>query len=313
MSEEEESNGMLTMAGFYGIKEVTDEQLANVVTNTGLDVDMIYNKLKTIIIPEVQKLGFSSDIVPLPYSSQDCYWSDYPHSYLIKKHGENFFDNPNNITFIIYLDEEGQNINLEKDVNISFSELDKEMKKKILTLFYKELPNHYEWSGDNNQAMRIHYTGRDIPKLDFDLLRSQDTYPQLDIHITMVEHGLIDRGIKQLLVMQELDKLIGTLKSDFSYGDWDIELKINLVFENEIEDLYNSIALILEKYKTKDKSVDKTERVKKYSATYYYDGANILYDLPLTQKGKLDLQKAVKKGDSAFSRKLKKLRTKARK
>ena len=306
-----EEDGPLSISGFYGIKEVNDEQLANVVKNTGEEVSMIYNKLMNTIIPEIRKLGFTSDIVPLPYSSQGCYWSDYPNSYLTKKHGKNYFDNEKDITFIIYLDEEGQNINLSRDVNISFSNMNKETKKTILTLFYQELPNHYEWSGDNNQAMHIYYEGKNIPKLDFDLLRSQDTYPQLSMHINMVEDGLIDRGIKQLLVMQDLDKIINTLKSDFSYGDWDIELTINLVSEKEIEDLYDTIANILDKYKTKDKNIAKIERVKNYSATYYYDGVNVLYKLPLTQKGKLDLQKDVKKGDSDFGKKLR--RTKARK
>jgi hypothetical protein len=157
-SDIEEYNSMMDDE-FSFIKPIIDEELVDVIKNTSSKVVMIYNKLKTVIIPELNELGIASDIVPLPRSSKGYYFEDYRGSYLVTIHGEHFFEHPQ-IIFTIYLDEDGKNIDLSQNVRVTFTHMDEETKKTILGLFHKELPNHYEWSGNNDEIMLIYYDAR---------------------------------------------------------------------------------------------------------------------------------------------------------
>ena len=266
----------LTLEEFYGINVVTNEQLDIIMNNSA-----IYNKIKTTIIPELINLGFCPDIVPLPISDQGIYWSDYPNSFFNKKGTDP------DIFFTIYLDQEGKNVNVNKGIAISYDTLKKETKIKVLTLFNKELPNNYEWTGDNHSIMYIHYTERQINKVNFDCLRDDDFYPKLSIDIYMKTKDLLDKDIKELSVMKDLEKVTGSLLSDYEYGCSDIGLSIRCVNANQIEELYTEIENILEKHK-KGK-----EGIKKFKARYDFDDDSRSYKLPFNKKDKSEINKLI--------------------
>ena len=274
-------NKEMTVLDFYDVDRTEDQELAVAIDKSSIEVQKVYNKLKHTI-PKLTELGWQADIVPLKLSHNGVYWSDYPYDYLKEKHGDTYGDKPG-IYFVVYLDESGENVNLNKDILGTFDHMNVEMKKKVLTLFYKEMPKNFEWDGNNNKVMTIKYSSNDsieqapqAQQVNFDNLRSDDTYPQLSIHFDMKIDLFKIESIDDLNVMKDLKNVLEGMQHHISYGLHDIELEINSVDEEYVYELYNKINGVLDKYENIN---DKNEKISVTSMTYYVNGNDIWYDL----------------------------------
>jgi hypothetical protein len=272
-------NDALVLAFFGFQKLVTTEELDTIVEQT--PHAPLFAQIKNIISELQDNLDISAHIVPLPYSTQDVYWTDYPTTFLNKTRGTEFFDQ-SYLYFVVYMDVTGTVLNVNRNIAISFSNFNVAMKKKVLECFYSHLPLHYEWSGDNNEIMRVHYDAFSEPptRIDYETLRSNDTYPKMTILIKMKKKGLIDRGIYNLSVVKELQQLLmkHDYRTDISYGNSDIELEIRCVPKKDFEELYRQIECIIKQNMTPGYP-PLLERVKKWSCCYYH--WDIFFKFPL--------------------------------
>lgn len=266
-----ENNDDLLLLFFGFEKIVTIEELNTIVEQT--PHAPLFAQIKKVIRDLEENLDTAAEIVPLPYSSQNCYWSDYPSTYLKKKRGDGFFDQ-SFIYFVVYMDVTGTTLNLNRNIAVNFSGFKVEMKKKVLDCFYTNLPMHYEWSGDNNEVMTIYYEPFLEPpvRVDYETLKSNDTYPKMNIMIKMKKKGLIDRGIYNLSVVKELQQLLlmkNPYKTDISYGNSDIELEIRCVPKKDFEELFRQIECIIKQNMTPGYP-PLLERVKDWHCCYYH-------------------------------------------
>lgn len=275
----------LGLLDFYDIVKVTEDDLVNIITQLPKEISTLYTKIKKVA-HELKQLGFIIDFIPLPLSEGGLYWSDYAYDYLSEKHGKDYCDKQH-MYFTFYLDQEGKNINMNKDIIINFSEMKKDMKEKVLNIFYNEIPNNFEWNGSNSRAMFIHIKDDNYGKVDFDKLKDNDIYPQLTVHVYTFTKDFDD--LKELEVYKELNDITKDFDGDMSYGISDMEITINGINDNAVYDLYNKIESIINKGKSKD--IKKSKRVKSYSATFYAD-ENTYYTLEKSKymrKNKKDL------------------------
>jgi len=260
-----------TYCSFFGLNKLvsTEDLLEKIVPDT--PQSSLFEKITKAMVELRDQLNISVDIVPLPYSSQNCYWSDYASAFLGKKHNHTFF-NDLFIYFAVYMDQQGANLNLGRPIALSFSPFKAEMKRKVLDCFYAVLPEHYEWSGDNNEVMLVHYAPRPIRRLDYATLRSNDTYPNLRLRIKMKKKGLIDYAIQNLSVVKELQELFKKkhdYKTDMEYGSADVELEIRCVAKDNVEELCRQIESIMKQNMTTGYP-PLSERVQAWKCDYYH-------------------------------------------
>jgi hypothetical protein len=143
----------------------------------------IYNIIKNKIIPEINKLDIKIFIVPLPLSNDDIYWNDYATSYIKEKYNIELLE-INYLYFTFYINNEGNNINFDREIKINYYLLNKEIKKKIIDIFEKYLFQYYYWNGSNNQQMVIFYNKNNkINYIDQTKLKDDDYYPVLEIYL----------------------------------------------------------------------------------------------------------------------------------
>lgn len=258
---------VLSVLDFYDVLQVNDAQLETVTNRSSDNIRNIYKIIKKNIIPQLDKLGWSTDIVPLPLSKKGIYWTDYPYDYLKEKHGEKWFNRPS-MYFIIYMNKDGQSLNLNRNIKINFSHMNKDMKIKIINLFQNTLSDNYEWSGDNNDVMTIYYLPKTIKKIDISKLKSEDIFPQLSFGID-VKKDLFDINIDDLNVIKDIKRHIKKFKYNVEYGQNDIYIKIFGVNESKVFKLYNDIMNAIN---------IKDNQVTNYYAYYYLDG-NKYYEL----------------------------------
>jgi hypothetical protein len=241
---------------FFGFDEINQEQLDNIINRAGTpeNVQVIYCAIMNII-PQIKNLGFNVDIVPLLQSEDGFFWSDYADTYLRTKHLGTFFDK-DFIYFTIYLDNSGEIIT-KKNISINYSELTKEQKCDLLSLFYKWVPNNFDWNGDNNNIMTIKYDTIENPtRLDFDSLRTDDTYPLLYIPIyfnTISGYGLFDY-IESNNIISEIEHILPNNKVVCSFGNFDIEIKVSKVDDEEVKIVHEALKTILSQVKRKRKA-----------------------------------------------------------
>ncbi len=275
----------LSVLDFYDIVKVTENDLVEVISQSSQEIISLYSKIKKAI-HQIRQLGWLVDLIPLPISENGVYWSDFADDYLREKHGKDYYDK-DGMYLTFYLDKEGKHLNPNKEIIINYSQMKKETKEKVLTIFYKELPNNFEWSGSNNNAMFIHYAEGNYPKIEFSKLKDNDTFPQLSFHIHTMCEELDD--MTDLDVYTELEPLFKNRDHDFSYGCGDIEIEIFGVDDKEAYNLYMQIDTILNKYQ--DKKIKKHERVKHFSAYFYSDDGTeyVLVKSKYMRKNKKDL------------------------
>ena len=258
---------------FFGFDVIDEEKLSFIINKTqNENVKNVY-KCINVIIPLIRKMGFNVDIVPLPISEDGVYWSDYADTYLNEKYKhQNDFFLKDFMYFTVYLDERA-NINVNRDISISFSELIKEQKCSILALFYEHLLNNFSWNGDNNKIMSITYEPIENPtKLNFDLLRSDDRFPLLHVFISFritKDYGLFDYLEKDNII-SEIENILENEKITCSYGHFDIEITGSVVDMKEVDKIYKKLTTILSKVKRKNEDSFGVKSCK----FYYYDEPN---------------------------------------
>lgn len=268
----------------YDIQNVSEESLKTIIESSPKYIKDIYNKIE-IISEKLKGIGWIVDIIALPLSENGIYWSDYAGDYLEEKHGNNYY-NQTALYFTFYLNKDGKTINTNKDIIINFTEMKKDMKIQVLTIFYDELPENYDWSGSNNESMAIYLNkNMNLNKPDFNKLKNDDQFPQLNLYIDIYCKELDD--IPKLGLYKELLEFKDSgpdRRYDFTYNysDGRIEIEINGIDDDDVYTLYSQIESLV-KYKYQSKDLKKNERVKRYHASFYSD-ENTVYIL---EKNKL--------------------------
>lgn len=278
----------ISVTDLYDIKKVSESDFKKIIKKYDSNIIQLFRQIKGIFL-DLQKIGITCDLIPLPLSENGIYWSDYAGDLLKEKYGDNYY-NMNIIHFTVYLDREGQNINLKKDIMINFDVMKKDMKEKVITIFLSKVHKNYEWTGNNNDAMIIHFEEGNYEIPNFDNLKDDDTYPQLVLSIEIFDNKLED--VPKLKFFNDLKELIKNYeyKSQESYSMNNIDIEINSIEDYDAYDLYSQILVILENSKNSKKE-KKKERVKGFSAIFNSD-SNTYYVLEKSKylkKNKKDL------------------------
>jgi hypothetical protein len=268
----------MNILDFFGFDRlVTTEELYDMVGGT--QYSDLFEKIKQCM-ESLKQLGYSTDIVPLPYSRYDCYWSDYATTFLSRKHGLNFFDRPY-LFFVVYLNFGGTQINTDKCIVINYEHLKVEGKRQVLECFYGHLFQHFVWCGDNNECMKIEYKPLQNPeRLDFNTLKNDDTYPYMSIKIVMRKKMDLDRHIPVII---ELQHLLERYKFSVEYDTQSVEINVRCVPKKEFEMLYNQIESVIKRYITYPRMMD---RVKNFKC--FYKTRERLFYFPLKNEHKRD-------------------------
>ena len=160
--------------------DISKKDLEKVVLKNDT-TNYIYKILTTKIIPEINKLKIKTFIVPLPLSYNNINWTDFPPDYIKETYNEYLY-NINYIYFTFFMNYGGTEINLNKNIKIHFSNLNKENKIKIIDIFEKYLFGYYIWDASNNTMMEILFNkNNNIKYINKSLIKSEDTYPSLFI------------------------------------------------------------------------------------------------------------------------------------
>ena len=261
------SGGQFSLTDFYQTEYVDDKKLKEIIDKSLPNVQNIYTKIVENILPKLETLGLSADIVPLPLSKNDKYWTDYPYDYFKEKHDKEWFTKPF-LYFVIYINKEGNALNLNRDISINFYKMDKNMKIKVINLFENTLPNNYEWTGKNYNTMKIYYESKDIKKIDTSKLKSEDEFPLLTISLN-VKVNLFEVDIYKLPVIENILTCTKGFDNQLEYGQDDAYLRLLGVEENKIYKIYSCIL---------NEINDKNNQVVSYSA-YYFINNDEYYEL----------------------------------
>jgi len=262
----EELPEKLSVLDFYDITKTSEDDLDDIIANSIQEINDLYNKLK-FVKGRLEMIGWVVDFIPLPLSDGGVYWSDYAGDYLQDKHGDDYWEKQS-MYFTFYLSHDGKQLNPNREIIVNFSHMNREMKEKVLNIFYDELPDRFEWSGKNTKTMIIHFEKGEFAKLDFKKLKDNDEYPTLSLYI----HNKCDDmdKIPKLKYYKKIEKLLEGMDYDMSYGLGSIELRVNGVEDKEVYKMYTKISKILNKYSSKD--VPKKKRVTTFSADFWIDG-----------------------------------------
>ena len=161
---------------FYGFKPVSEKKLQKVADNSGKYVKKVYNTLVKKIIPALKQIGIHGIVIPLPLSDKGQYWMDYAYTYIKDKIGIDIADpEPSDktyMTFEVYMNHEGDQINDDKSIFIDRNKmLDKDTKIKIVKIFTKYLPDHYELEDFKRYKMKLHFHPRKMKKIDISKIK----------------------------------------------------------------------------------------------------------------------------------------------
>ena len=137
----------------------------------------------TIAVKKLKLLGFPVEIVLIPLSNNNIYWTDYPYSYLDTKLEKNWFDNKYMI-FKIFLDSDGK-LNKNKQILIEYYKLNDFDKKNVLDIFEQYLPYNFIWNGDPTEYMIITFSKIDNKFTNNVDLTTDNTYPMFTINLQM--------------------------------------------------------------------------------------------------------------------------------
>lgn len=181
---------------------------------------------------------------------------------------KNWLDNY--IYFTIYLDQEGDNININKNIIVSYSHMNADEKRKIIKLFNDHLPKHFHWDGINTHVIIINYNKLDyVPEINLDKIKDNDVYPELYISIDMVQNNLLNVGIDHLNVIKTINKLFPENYIEPKYGMNTISINVYSIEQKDMEQIYPSLLEVLDNAK---EDVDTSQRINKYKLYYYLDG-----------------------------------------
>ena len=178
------------------------------ISQTDPDAKHIFTTLKINIIPQINKLGIETFIVPLPLSDNNMYWQDYPPDYIANTFNKEILD-IDFMYFVFYLNKKGNQINFSNPIKISFSELDKDTKIKIINIFEKYLFGYFTWTGSNKELISIDFVKAKNQKLiNQNKIKQDDTYPILKVNLQSKINFIQDKTTLYKLVnfFENLDK-----------------------------------------------------------------------------------------------------------
>jgi hypothetical protein len=204
-------NSPFSLENYFNLTVVTEEQLDKIKKKP--NEDKIYNLIKKKFFPELNKLGFTTFVVPLPLSYDGTYWTDYASSYIREK-----YNPPQNIKYFVsvfYLNDKGE-INPERKIVLISSELNKDDKIKVINLLNKYLENHYIWNGKNTEQIRISYSKVETT-LDTKTVKEDDNFPLVNIQIYTKKN--LDEDIKSKEALYDyFEKYKGKYNFEINYA-----------------------------------------------------------------------------------------------
>ena len=126
---------------------------------------VIYDKIKKNIIPELNKLGIETYIVPLPLSKNGHYFTDYASEYIHEVYNKDMIERLNikDIYFVFYLTNDGKKLNTDDpfrastrvdEILVNYTPFGNK-KKNVIEIFKKYLGNKFDWDGSNTKAIII--------------------------------------------------------------------------------------------------------------------------------------------------------------
>lgn len=234
----------------YDVKKITESEFNKVVDKSPKDVkDTISGVLK--LSAELRKFGKLVEIIPLPLSDGGVYWGDYAKDYISEKHGNNWYSNY--MFFTIYMNHDGNMIEPDQGIRVTYSDMDKKSKIQLLDLLDKYLSGRYEWRGSNTESIFIKYKKEKQIKVDRTKLKDDDIYPFIIIHIDFEKTiRLFDNYDIIQTVLAELRRIAKVEFSNYGYGMHDMDVELYSVDHNKHIELEKKIG----KYLTKLKNVN---------------------------------------------------------
>ena len=147
-----ESKKEIKSLNHFGFTPVFEKKLDKIMEKHN---NVVYDKIKKNIIPELNKLGIETYIVPLPLSENGYYFTDYASEYIKEVYNKDMIERLNikDIYFIFKLTHDGKKLNTDK-ILVNYTPFGNK-KKDVIEIFKKYLGNKFEWNGSNTKAIII--------------------------------------------------------------------------------------------------------------------------------------------------------------
>ena len=136
----------------FGFTPVFEKKLDKIMESYN---NVVYDKIKKNIIPELNKLNIEAYIVPLPLSENGYYFTDYASEYINKVYNKDMIERLNikDIYFVFKLTHDGKKLNTD-EILVNYTPFGNK-KKNVIEIFKKYLGNKFEWDGSNTKAIII--------------------------------------------------------------------------------------------------------------------------------------------------------------
>lgn len=136
----------------FGFTPVYEKKLDKIMESYN---NVVYDKIKKNIIPELNKLNIEVYIVPLPLSENGYYFTDYASEYINKVYNKDMIERLNikDIYFVFKLTHDGKKLNTD-EILVNYTPFGNK-KKNVIEIFKKYLRNKFEWDGSNTKAIII--------------------------------------------------------------------------------------------------------------------------------------------------------------
>ena len=197
---------------FFGVTVIPPEEINNYLPD-----NIIFEKIKNNIIPEILKKDIKVFLIPLPLSDNGIYWSDYADSYLNKFYGNKYYDDEY-IKITIYFDND-LILNINRDIKINYN-LNQSNQQIVYDTFREYLPYNFSWSGIILESMTIQYE-KSKTKSKKLTLKNISYYPIASISISTKKSDL-SLFDQDPLEAKEL-KFVDTIKTKCLYIDYEFD------------------------------------------------------------------------------------------
>jgi len=222
----------LSLESFFDIPTLTLDDLKKI---SDKNFQTVFNIILNKIIPELKKITSNIFIIPLSLNlEKNIYWTDYADSYIRQVYQYDLMDD-DYIYFTIYLNADGKTINHDRDIVISYSEMNIPSKKLVLDIFDEYLPYNYIWSGKNTDTINIMYKKQNKKNVP-EKLKDNDVYPLLETSMIFDNKTnlMIDTN-RTFGLIHDIEKFIG-LKSSPEFGKRDITMRF-YSYEGDTKDI----------------------------------------------------------------------------
>ena len=164
------NKGISSTLDLYDIARISEKQFDKVVKKSNKNIQSTIKNIQKLVA-DLRKNGTYVEIIPLPLSKNGIYWSDYADDFMSEKYGNAWYDNF--IYFTIYMNEKGDKIE-SRNIGVSYSNLMKDGKIRLIKLLDKHLPSKYDWNGSNNRKIMISYEKVRTEKINLKTLKDDD-------------------------------------------------------------------------------------------------------------------------------------------